>query len=149
MIKEFTAAMQANRAYPSSAPPLPYSLSSWITGFHGPRSSLHPSISGCLSKCPYIKTLPSLSPGISINIRGVLPFAFFIWNSLFSGACFFAHFTAFFSTFSIYPFSSQFLSKAGDLLGILIYSTSSGIISSFQKLSTYDDIFEDILDLFI
>ena len=62
------AAIAANAAYPSSAPPRPYSRSPSRTGIHGPRPSRHPSISGCLSRCPYSTTVDS--PAASASPKG-------------------------------------------------------------------------------
>ena len=94
-------ATDAKSAYPSSAPPLPYSFSSFITGFHGPRLSFHPSISGCLSRWPYINILPSLVPGISKSNNGVLPGDFFMIISEPSGLFFSVQSDARFKTFSM------------------------------------------------
>src|ERR1043165_3782457 len=63
----------AKIAYPSSAPPRPYSLPSRRTGVHGPSPSSHPIIAGCLSRWPYINTVDFASPATSMKITGVRP----------------------------------------------------------------------------
>ena len=87
-------ANEANIAYPSSAAPRPYSLSFFMTGFQGDSPGLQPSISGCLSRWPYIKILPSNVPGISKRIRGVLPGFLCVMILELSGLCLFAQVTA-------------------------------------------------------
>ena len=77
---------------------------------------------------------PSVSPGISIKIIGVLPGLSFVINSASSGMCFFAHSVAIISTLSMCPFLFQSGSKDGDLFGILMYSISVGTILSSQNL---------------
>ena len=136
--KDFIEQRDAKRAYPSSAPPRPNSLSSFITGVQGPRPLSHPSISGCLSRCPYINMFPSFLPGTSTKMMGVLPTVSFVVSLAPSGRFSSAQFFAISKTLSMYPFFFQSGSKEGDLFGILMYSIRVGRIESSQNLSTKD-----------